>query len=310
MRTNGLLCVMVAGFLLSAVGFAGPLNKAQVPAGSQWVFHADYQAFTSSEMGQLVRQEIALHHQAKIDALKQLLGTDLLNDIYGLTVFGPDGNEANATVLIHGRFDRDKLLALLALNPAYGESLYGSSKLYHWQEEMRGKNQVGTFAADDLIVISQTEEAIQGVLDVLAGQGKSLAADRSASLGNLTEGIDGAFVAVAAVGLSELAGDNEQAAVLKNSRMLAILADESEGQMRLSVQLETNNAEAAQQVEQIARGMLAFASLQMQNKPELLSLLQGCSLTRTDAQIAFSFRYPSAALFALVKSFAPVPPVQ
>lgn len=307
MKTNLLPLAAVVIVVMSAIGVAGPLNKTQVSAGAQWVFHADLETFSTSQMGQLVLGEVARHHQAKVNALKQLLGTDLMADLYGFTVFGPDGNEANAVAIIHGKFDRSKLLALLALNPAYAESAYGATTLYHWQEEMRGKKQVGTFAADDLIVIGQTEATVKTALDVLDGRGTSLAANRTGALWGLTEGLDGAILSVAAVGLSELTGDNEHAAVLKNSRMLAIIADEAEGDMQLFVQLEANSVEAAQQVEQVARGMLAFASLQVQNQPALLPLIQACHLTRTDAQIALSFRYSSAALFGLAKSHVPVP---
>lgn len=305
MKTSVLPLAAVGMAVLSAVGFCGPLNKRQVPAGAKWVVHIDHEAFSAARLGQLVNEDIALHHQAKIDALTQLLGSDLTRDIYSLTVFGPDGDEANAAALVHGRFDRQKLLSLLALNPAYAESAYGDLTLYHWQEEMRGKQQAGAFAAEDMIVISQTEEAVKGALDVLAGRGASLASDKDAALRSLTEGTQGAFVTAAATGLSELTGDNDHAAVLKNSRIFTVLADEVDGQMRLFVQLEADSVESAVQIEQVARGMVAFASLQMQKMPEAAAMLQAISLTRTESQIVFSFQYPSAELYALIQFFSP-----
>jgi hypothetical protein len=71
------------------------------------------------------------------------------------------------------------------------------------------------------------------------------------------------------------------------------------------MQLEANNTQAAQQVEQVARGMLAFAALQQQKKPELAPLIGACNLSRTDSQIKFEFCYPSTKLFELLKSFTP-----
>lgn len=297
--------VAAAAVLLPATGFSAPLNKTQVSATAKWVFHVDFEAFHASQIGQLVKQEVKAQHQAKLDAMKQLLGSDLTADINGLTVFGPDANEANATALIYGTFNREKLLGLLVLNSAYAESTYGDQKLYHWQDDHHGKNQVGAFAANNLIIISQTEGSVKAALDVLAGQGVSLAANKGTPLYSLTEGTQGAFVVAAANGLSELTQDKNHAAILQNSKMIATFADETEGNLRLFVQLEANNAEAAQQVEQVARGMLAFASLQQQKHPELTPLIGACNLARTESQIKFEFRYPSEKLFELIKTFTP-----
>lgn len=302
---KSMLLVMAAVSVVSAIGVAAPLNKAQVPSGAKWVVHVDFDAFRVSQMGQLVKGEIEKVHQAKLNAMKELLGSDLSTDISGLTVYGPDANEANVVAMINGTFNRQKLLALLALNDAYGESEYNDQKLYFWRDDKKGKDQVGTFATDNLILISQTEDAVKGTLDVLAGRSAALAADKSTSLYGLTEGTQGAFVVAAADGLSDLVKDNEHAAVLQNSKMSVMIADEAQGQMRLFVQLEANSIEAAQQVEQMARGMLAFAMLQQEQHPELKPLLGACNLTRTDAKISFEFHYPSADLFAIAKQFAP-----
>jgi hypothetical protein len=86
--------------------------------------------------------------------------------------------------------------------------------------------------------------------------------------------------------------------------MMIMIADEAQTQMRLFVQLEANSVEAAQQVEQISRGMLSFASLSRKT-PEIAPLLKACSLSRTDASLSFEFRYVSADLLALMKRFAP-----
>lgn len=305
MKKSLLPFVAIAVVLLTATGIAAPLNKAQVSADAKWVFHVDFEAFAASQIGRLAKAELLSQHQAKINAMKELLGSDLTADIYNLTLFGPNADEANAVALIAGKFNRQKLLALLALNAAYGESAHNGQTLYHWQDDKRGKDQVGAFASDNLIVISQTEDGTKAALDVLAAKGTCLANSQNAPLWTLTEGTQGAFVVVAAEGLSELTANNEHAAVLQNSRMMAFIADEAEGSLRLFVQLEANSVEAAQQVEQVARGMLAFAMLQQQKHPELTPFIQACNLARTNARLAFEFRYPSADLFALLKKHTP-----
>lgn len=305
MKKTLLPLMALAAVLLSATGAAAPLNKALVPADAKWVFHADFEAFIAGQLGQLVKAEALRQHQPQVDAMKALLGCDLTADIHSLTVFGPDADETNAAALIAGKFDRQKLLALLALNPAYAESAHNGQTVYHWLDEKRDKEQVGAFAADNLIVISQTENAVTAALDVLAAKGACLANSQTAPLWAMTEGTQGAFVVIAADTLSELTLNNGHAAVLQNSRSMAIVADEVEGSLRLAVHLEANTVEAAIQVEQVARGMLAFAMLQQEKHPELTPLIQACNLVRTDDRLAFEFRYPSADLFALIKTHAP-----
>lgn len=297
--------VFLMASLVSAGLFAAPLNLAAVPADAKWAFHVDFESFSASQFGQLVTAEILRQHQPKVDALKQLLGSDLTHDIHSLTVFGPDADEANAVALIQGQFDREKLLSLLVINPAYRESEYEGAALYHWKDEQRGKDQVGTFAAENLIVISQSAERVRTMLDVLAGQKASLAAQSDSALGALLEGTEGVFVAAAATDLSSLTGGHDHAAVLQNSRMMSVIVNEIEGDMCAFVQLEAKHVEAARQVEQVVRGMLAFAALQVQHLPELAPLVQACGVTRTDSSLAFEFRYPSAKLFALMRQHAP-----
>lgn len=299
---NVALLIMAAA--LSAALCAAPLQKEHVPADTKWVFHIDFEAFGASQFGQQVVGELRTQLQPKIDSAKHFLGSDPTRDIHSLTVFGPDADETNAVAMIRGQFDQNKLLALLALNPAYSESIYKEKMLYHWQDEKRNVNQVGAFAADNLIVISQSIDAVQGALDAIAGEKLSLNDQTDAPLWSLTEGTQGAFLVAAADELQTLTQGQDHAAVLRNSRMMTLVADEADGNLRLSIHLEANNVEAAVKVEQVVRGMMAFAALQAQYIPELEPLLQAGNLTRTDALLAFQCHYPSDKLFALILQHA------
>jgi hypothetical protein len=298
--------LLAVGLIVSAPLFAAPLNTAAVPADSKWVFHADFEAFYSSQLGQLLLRDVREEHQAKLDALKELLGSDLTRDLHSLTLFGPDDNEANAVAMVQGQFDRQKLLALLTLNPAYRESRYNDFTLYHWKDEKRDKNQVGVFAADNLILITQEEQALTAALEVLAGQRASLAKQPDLPLAALLQGTQGAVIAAAATDLSSLAKGNEHAAVLLNSQLISLVINEIEGNLCVFIQIDAKDVEAAQQIEQVARGLLAFAALQAQQNPDMASLVGACSLTRTNSGLTFEFRYPSAQLYALIKQHASV----
>ncbi len=290
--------VMVA--VLSAGLCAAALETAHVPADAQWVFHMDCEVFAAGYLGQRVVADVQDRYQSKIEAKTRYLGSDLTRDIHGVTLFGVGNDEADAVMLVYGQFDRGRLLELLQRDEAYDTTIHRDRVLHHWHDRRRSKDQVGAFAADDVIVISQSVERIQDALDVIDGQKDPLAERPDAPLRALVDSTRGAFLVAAADDVSTLVRGTEHAAVLQNSRTLSITADEVNDVFRLNVYLEAKSEQAAQQVEQLARGMLAYAALQQDNFPELAPLTEAFSLTRTDALLAFEFNFPSDELLGMI----------
>jgi hypothetical protein len=288
-----------AALLISGIALGTPLQKENVLADAQWLLHLDFDAFRSSQFGQLVRSDIQPQYQEKIDALTELLGSDLTRDLYDVTIYGTGPGEENATILFRGSYDKDKLLALLVLNGAYSKSEYEGTTLHHWMDDKRNKEQYGAFAAQDLIVIGQTEEAVIDALDLIAGRRQSLAAQTDSALYKLCRASGDPIFMAAATELSQLAGDDEQAAILKNSTLIAMLAAEKDGNLTATLHLETKDEQAAIQVEQIARGLLAFAA--MQNTQKNGKLIQSVVLTRDKNALDCTFSYPSIDLFEMIK---------
>lgn len=307
MRT--VIFVSVIGVILaSSPAAAGPLNKAHVPADSLWIVHLDLNTLRTSQFGQLVLGDISQRQQEKIDALTQLMGTDLTRDIDAATLYGPDGAEENAVALLYGRFDRTKLLALLKLNAAYGESTYKEHTLYHWKDDKKHTNQVGAFGADNCIVISQTREAVQTALDVLTGQGAALTSKPESPLFSLTETPSQPILIIAAQSLTELTKENPHAAILQNSSIMAIVAGETSGLMKLQIRLDAATAEAAQQIETVVRGIMAFGLLRQDKNPQLGSLIGAIQLTRQDKRMELMLEYSSDKLFEMAKAHIPEAP--
>ncbi|MHC4689459.1 MAG: hypothetical protein ACYS5F_07430 [Planctomycetota bacterium] len=143
---NITLMMLCAVFMLSGSSLAAPLNHMHIPAEAKWLIHADFEAFKNTQMWQLMSQNISAEDQEKIDAITYIFGSDPTKDIYGITLYGENSEEENAVVMIYGRFDKEKLLGLLAQNEAYVESEYNGRKLYHWFDDDDNKMKVGMFA--------------------------------------------------------------------------------------------------------------------------------------------------------------------
>ena len=294
-----LLCTFLA---LSNLAWSAPLNQSQVPADAKWLIHLDIDAFTRTQMWQLINQEIDENLQKKINAITNLLGSDPTRDIYGATLYGIDANEENAVFMIYGRFDREKLISLLVLNEAYAESDYQGQKLYHWLDEKDNKHKVGIFAADDLIVISQSEKAVTAQVDLLSGQTKALADQDDAPLAKMVDAPEKAFLLLAADGLAELSRDIHHVAVLKNSKMMAALVSEDDANMNLSVDLTAQSTEAAIQIENVLNGIKSFVELKHAEQPEILALLQAVTLVQNENQLFLNAQFPSEKLFEIIKN--------
>ncbi|MHC5083513.1 MAG: hypothetical protein ACYTET_06195 [Planctomycetota bacterium] len=297
-----LLAVFV---LISSFSVAAPLNYKHVSGQARWAFHVDFEAFRGSEMGQLVQTSMQETYQDKINAMAQLLGTDLTQDLNGITVYGQTGSHENAAALFDGTFDQNKLLSLLVLNGAYSKSIYNDHTLHHWVDESRQRNQVGTFATDSLIIIAETEDSVKGALDVLSGKQKTLADENQTLLERLNKAPDQAIMVMAAEGLSELTNGNPHAAVLKNSDVMAAVIAEENGNMKLQVDLEAETPEAAVQIEQVLLGMKAFMMLGSEQYPQLPEVLSQAVLVRDEKQLSLAIQYPSIKLFELFQSLEP-----
>ena len=296
-----ILLLLCAVLLLAGSVRAEPLNPRQVPADAKWLVHVDFNMFAKSKMWNLMSQEITDKNQKKIDAITTLFGSDPTKDLFGVTLFGPDANQENAVAIIHGRFNQKKLLSLLVLNEAYAETEYKDQILYHWVDERDNKAKVGFCATESLIVISQSETPVQAMVDLLTGQPDSQASEPAPLASSLAKAPKDAIVVMAANGLVDLHLDDKQNAILKNSRMIAVLAGESNGDMYLQINLATDTIEAALQIEQLLIGMQAFATLKNAENPNIVSLLQAITIKRNENQLSLTAKYPSAKLFDIFK---------
>jgi len=287
--------------MLSGCLLATPLNREHIPAEAKWVVHLDVERFTESRMWGLLRQEISEETQEEIDECTNSLGSDPTKDIYGITLYGTDSEEENAVVMIYGKFDKEKLLGLIVQNEAYAESEYNDRKLYHWVDEEDGKERVGMFGTEGHIVISQNEETVKAMIDLLDGDGDSLADREDAPLAELVKTPEDAFIVMAAYGLAELNKDNQENAILQNSKMMAVVAGENTGDMYLHINLTAETKDGAKQIEKMLDGIEASVALKLAEKPEIMSLLEAINLECSGNQLFLRVKYPSAKLFEIIK---------
>lgn len=293
--------LVTAVFATFSVASAAALDQQQIPGNAAWVFHVDLETFRSSQFGQLVTDEILARHGDRITALQELLGSNVLTDIAAVTLYGADANEKNVVCLVKAAYNREKLTALLKLNSTYAEIPYNDYTLYSWVDDKSTKAQVGAFAGDDLIAISQSQQALENALSVLSDPQASLAGQPEQPLFGLTQAPEEAFIVAAAEGVSELAGQ-EHAAILRNSNFVVFVTSEQAGTLKARLQLQSESEEAAGNIEKFVRGMLALAELKTDQQPQIRQILQSAAISRTGKDLEFNLSAPSQQLFDMIKS--------
>jgi hypothetical protein len=288
--TTGLLLLIAA----AGIGLrAGTLQQNMLPADTRWVMHLDMEQFTSTQLFQLVRQDDRLGMQEPFREVQEELNIDPYTDLYGLTLFGTTGDESGTVICVQGNFDRKALLDRLDEHKDYLELAHGQHTLYKWD----GK-QCAAFAGSNLIYFGQSEESLRKALDVLDGFAASLV--ESDQLAWLNQVPANAFAVAAVDNMTEMVKVHESATILKQTRMAAFLAQEQDDNLTLKVRLDTETPEAAVQIEQIARGLLAMAQLNLTKHPEAAPILQALQIRVKGQTVNMEWTYPSAEIYDLV----------
>ncbi|MBC8379092.1 MAG: ankyrin repeat domain-containing protein [Planctomycetes bacterium] len=296
------LVILSCVLAISGASQAAGLDLSQVPEDAKWVFHVDAQRLAQSEITSMILAGLDDAQQKKLDFITTLTGSDPTKDFHGITLYGADSKEENAVVLISGRFDKERLLSMLATSSVYSESQYKDHTLYHWLDENDNKHKVGMFAADNLVVISQSPQAVQDTADLLAGGENTLAAQADAPLAKLTEAPQDAIMVIAADGLSELHKNDAEKAILRNSKMMAVLGGETNANLYLSIDLTAETPAAAMQIEAGLTGIRSFVTLKYASQPKVMALLESTKLQRNDNQLSVTVQYPSAKLYEIIKA--------
>ncbi len=290
------LMLLSAALTLSASLYAAPLNQTHIPAEAKWVIHLDVNMLTSSELWKTAGPYIIDENQNKIDWFTNLFGFDPTKDIYAATLYGIDSNEENAVFILYGQFNKEKLISLLKQNEYYAESEYQGQKLYHWFDEKDNKKKVGIFASDSMIVISQSQQQVQEMIDLMAGRKIALQNQKDAPLAKLVESPENAIIILAADGLAQLNKNKKDDVVSKNAKTISAVAGEKNGNMYLHANLTADSQEATIQIEQILCGIKAFVELKHANNSKLMSILQTADIQRDENILSFSFQCSSVGL--------------
>jgi len=301
------LIVLIAATLLAAVPvLGGPIMKSQVSGTANWVVHADCEQFNKSRLGQLIRAELSsLGIEEKLQDFAKVFSFHPLDDVRDVTIYGQGQDREKAVVLIKGKFDKEKLLALIRSNPEHQESEYGSIVIHRWRNEEKVPSQdakeqmmYGCFYRDDLIVIGAGLPAVKHALDVLNG---STASAVGGVFDSAIQQRQGVFFMVAANNLAQTVSDQQKAAVLKQANQLALAVGEDEKNVYVNVNLKASSQEAAEYIRRILDGILAYLALAAKEQPKLAALVENIKLSCAQNTVQVYFKSDPEPILQFLK---------
>jgi len=288
-----IILAFVLFMVMTQVTEASKLKTSFIPANTQWVIHLDMDQFLSTQIAQLILTEHPKEiEKAKQEILKELK-LDPQKDIKSVTVFGHGKSEKNAVVCIQGNFDKKHILSLIQKEDDYKKSKYGKYVIHTWD-----CSQYGVFARDDLVIISQKEESLKNVLDVMKGKKKNI---KSVKLFTQLNDIPReAFLRAVVSNVSELAGMHSKAVILKHSGAAFFIAMEKKGYLKIKLKLTTGSSETAQNIDQMVKGLLAMGKMGAQEKEFPMDIIESLQTDVKGKVVQLEFRYPSEKLFKIL----------
>lgn len=283
---------------------ARPLQKNEVSPAAKWVIHADVEAFRNSGFGKLIMAELqAQGLEEKLEVFAGIFSFHPLKDVRDVTVYGRDKDRNGAVILIEGQFNPEKVVAVVRMNPQYQEIPYQGVTIHQWPNEEKKDGQTtsqtmyGYLHNGRQIVLSSGLDALKQAVDTLKGP----AGAAGSLLSQVPESPKGVFLQATAIDIGAMAGEDPQAALLKQTDLVTLTAGQTADNLAAELRLRSASPEVAESLVQMLQGIIAMAQLAGQEQPKLSELAKTLNVTRVDKVAQVRFEVPAQSLLAFLK---------
>jgi hypothetical protein len=274
---------LVIFFLFAAPAAAlSALGPGDLPDTSKWYFHADFKEMRSTEAGQHVYGWL---QKEVFEDVREDAGVDLDKEVDYLTAFATEDD--GLVVIIEGNISQDtedKVMAKGAASGSLDKFGSGNKTFFHIKDDdidIDGGNieidmdsfdngAFFSFAIKNKLLVTSTQERMEALL---ADKGKItgvrgekgqlfvLSAER-----NLMQ---------AGARTDEFDGDGDwDSNILRNTEQAALLIADQAGKIAIEAQLVTTEAEMAESLASIVRGLISLQVFNDDMDPEIATFLQ------------------------------------
>jgi hypothetical protein len=291
------LCALTLLLTAATPVAAGPLDKKQIAADAKWILHLDVDTFKAGKVGSYFINEVLDRKTAKMkEDLKAWLNFDLdWRKIASITAYGstfqPQNDSSGLLLIKSTGLETQKALEQAMANNNPGLRV---QKLESSPEPLYCLNDQGYvgYAAGGVMVVGKTRETVKKGLGVLSGARPDLAS--SSTLSGYPAAPAGFFFLAVAEGFGAQAQIPPKAAVLKQAEGGRLVAGEKQDRLHLNLDIKAASADVAQQVQQVAQGLVALASLNASQNLDLQLVAQGTKVNASDKLVSLALELPVA----------------
>jgi hypothetical protein len=281
-----------------------PAEGLVLPADARFVMGLDVKRFVASPFYQRYASQ-----GGKPDSfgdLQEKTGLDPARDVDQVIIAGrPDQGENGAVVLVRGRFDRYKLTRSIETSGKNVTSKkHEGTAIYLFGEGRRGAKAIAFLGNDDDLLVMGSQKAVEAAVSSHF-QGQTPLKQNAELLALLERVKPGStFWVVGDQSLlaqmpGAMPGGGAGAGMKIPSLKGLTVTGELDPLVSLDVIGDAADPAGATQLAQIVQGLVALASLQAAQKPELAELPKAFSVTTEGSSVHLSARLPYALMDAL-----------
>jgi len=304
---------LVVLFLFSApLATLAALSANDLPATSQWYFHADLEQMRATDAGRVLYRWL---EDEVFEEVREDTGVDLNQEAESVTAFSVDGN--GIFVIIDGDISqqtRDKVLAMGAAAGKFDTLKSGQHAYYHVADNGHGSGHNGernvdidmdsfddgafiSFAIDKKLLVTSSEQGMRALLadngrvsGSKGGQGTIfvISAERSFVQAGVRAGDLG----------DEIGWDSN---ILRNTEHAALMIADKAGKIAIEAQLVTTEKELADSLASIVRGLISLQMFNSDMDPKVAHFLQSTSVDVDDSTLTISVALDPETVIAAIE---------
>jgi hypothetical protein len=296
--------------LLAPVASLSALRPSDLPETSKWYFHIDFKEMRSSDAGQHL---YAWLQDEVFEDIREDAGVDLDKEADLLTAFATEDD--GMVIIIEGDISQDTEDRLMAMGAASG-SLdrfgSGSKAFFHIKDDDDDDHEHDnididvdsfddgayfSFAVKNKIIVTSTRDKMEALL-ADKGRIKSVKSEKGAL-----------FVLNAERNLMQAgarAGDlgenvDWDSNILRNTEQAALLIADKAGKIAIEAQLVTSEAEMAESLASIVRGLISLQVFNDDMDPDIANFLQNTSVDVSDKKLTISVALDPEVVVAAIE---------
>ena len=296
---------LICTFCAAAALTAAPTNSVPVPADAAWFAQFNADQMRQTQLWQALLKELDQPAmQNRLQALKNFLNFDPRKDLSQLSVSGKSLKPADLAIVAQGGLDTDLLQTMVSSVKEHDTTLYQDRVIHTLPDRRRTTpdgepaRNYGCVPTNGTVIFSQSREAIEGVLDVMAGRAKSLSA--AELFGGLGATPEKAFLVI---GLRQFDAPRipaQAASILKHLSALRICLAEEGADLVLEAHMLAKDEASAQNLRDLLLGLKAGVA--MQERPEVaIKLAQAVTVKQDGARVTASLKVASEEAIQLIR---------